>query len=158
MFICSTTQTRTKDVQNILETPENVRSENIHVPNLGNRKHTKEPLFLSTQIFFGTMRLFLKIFGLHQRVSPSFVSTFRNTRDVKKIPKGSTFYIFRHCDPVQKSRFKFFFQKLFKISQGFSFNFFHILQLTVASQRPKSRPSIRRRYFLCTRRYYLQSC
>ena len=41
-------------------------------------------------------------FGFHQRVSSSFVSIFCNTMDVKKIPKGPPFYIFRqwHCSKI----------------------------------------------------------
>ena len=62
---------------------------------------------------FSSALCVLKFFGLHQRVSPSFVSTFCNKRDVKN-PKGSPFYIFRHCDTVEKSQFLIFFRKFFR--------------------------------------------
>ena len=59
--------------------------------------------------------------------------------DVKKIPKGP-FYIFRHCDIVQKSRFKKFFRDFFPVPKGLPFIFFHILQPAGVSQSPKGPP------------------
>ena len=56
------------------------------------RKHTKDPPL--APLFFGTMRLFLKFFGLHQRVPPSFVSIFCNTMDVKKPQRVPPFTFF----------------------------------------------------------------
>ena len=95
--------------------PENVRNKNIL--NLENRKHTKDPSYgVFHSDFFRHYATFLNFFGLHQRVSPSFVSILCNN-ECQKIPKGPLFYIFRHCDTVQRSHFKFF-RKFSKISQG----------------------------------------
>ena len=66
------------------------------------RKHTKDPTL--APLFFGTMRLFLKFFGLHQRV-PLHLFRYFATKWMSKNPQGSPFYIFRHCDTVQKSHF-----------------------------------------------------
>ena len=54
--------------------------------------------------FFRHNVTFFEVFGFHQIVSPLFVSIFCNTIDSKKIP----FYIFWHCDTVQKSHLKIF--------------------------------------------------
>ena len=74
-----------------------------------------------TSIFFGTMRLFLKFFGLHQKVSPSFVSVFCNTimSKIQRVP----LYFFRHCDTVQKSHFQNFFGNFQKSPKDPLFNF-----------------------------------
>ena len=64
------------------------------------RKHTKDPTL--APLFFGTMRLFLKFFGLHQRV-PLHLFRYFATQWMSKIRKGSPLFIFRHCDTVQKS-------------------------------------------------------
>ena len=52
----------------------------------------------------------------------------------------SPFYIFRHCDTVQKSHFKIFLGNFFQSLKGPPFNFFHILQPAGVSQSPKGPP------------------
>ena len=86
------------------------------------------------------MRLFLKLFGLHQRVPPSFFSTFCNTMDVKKIPKGPPFYIFRHCDTVQKSHFKNFLGNFFKSPKGCTSIFFSYFATSWSFTKPEGSP------------------
>ena len=56
--------------------------------------------------------------------------------DVKKIAE-SPFYIFRHCDTVEKSHFLHFFGKFFLVPKGSPFKFFHILQPAGVPQSPK---------------------
>ena len=110
-----------------------VQKKNIDVQNLENI--LKIPLWcFSLGFFFGTIRLFLNLFGLHQRVSPSFLSIFCNTMDVKKSQRVPLLH-FWYCDTVQKYTFKNFLWKFSKISQGEIF--FHNLQPTGVSQCPK---------------------
>ena len=54
--------------------------------------------------------------------------------------KGSPFYIFRHCDTVQKSHFKIFLGNFFQSLKGPPLIFFHILQPAGVSQSPKGPP------------------
>ena len=66
----STTTTGKTHVQNTLETSETHPKQKTH-RRPEPRKHTKDLLQLSWYFqleFFGTMRLFLKTFGLHQRI------------------------------------------------------------------------------------------
>ena len=99
-------------MQNLLETPEPRPKQKHRRPEP--RKHTKDPpLVFFTRIFFGTMRLFFKLFGLHNRVSPSFDSIFCNT--MSKNPKGSPFTFF---GTVTMFKNLIFFGKFLKISQG----------------------------------------
>ena len=58
----------------------------------------------------------------------------------QKIPKGPPFYIFRHCDTIQKSHFKIFLGNIFQSLKGPPFNFFHILQPAGVLQSPKGPP------------------
>ena len=59
---------------------------------------------------------------------------------MSKNHKGSPFYIFRHCDTVQKSHQKKFLGKFFHVSKG-SPQFFKIfLQPAGVSQSPKGPP------------------
>ena len=103
------------------------------------RKNSKDPspfgVFHSD--FFGTMRIFLKFHGLHQRV-PLRLFRYVAKQSCQKIPKGPLFTFFG-TDTVQKSHFQNF-SEIFKISQGSPFNFFHILQITGVSQSSKGLP------------------
>ena len=102
------------------------------------RKHTKDPTL--APLFFGTMRLFLKFFGLHQRV-PLHLFRYFATQWMSKNRKGSPFYIFRHCDTVQKSHLKIFLGNFFMSPKGPPFNFFfNFLQPAGVSQSPKGPP------------------
>ena len=80
-------------------------------------------VFHSDFVSLGTMRL-LKLFGLHRRVSPLFVSMFCFTRDFKKSQRESRFAIFGAVILVKKISFFKIFRKLFKISRGSTFTFF----------------------------------
>ena len=109
------------------------QNKNIDVQNLENRI----PLWCSSLGFFSTLCDFLlKFFGFHQRVSPSFVSIFCNTMDVKKSQRVP-FTFFGTVTPFKNLILKIFFRKFFKISQGSPFNFFHTIQPTGVSQSPK---------------------
>ena len=100
------------------------------------RKHTKDPTL--APLFFGTMRLFLKFFGLHQRVPPSFDILQHN--GCQKIPKGPPFTFFGTVTLFKNHFFQKFFEKFFKVTKGSPFNFFHTLQPTGVSQSPKGPP------------------
>ena len=86
-----------------------VQNENIDVQNLEN---IGSPLMFFTRIFFGTMRLFLKFFGFHQRVSPSFFRYF------------ATQWMSKNSPPLLQFSALWFLRKFFKISQGFPLIFF----------------------------------
>ena len=118
LFICSTTSTWTTNVQTYSKRQNVVQNKNIDVQNLENIQGSFD---VFPRIFFGTMRLFLKFFGLHQSFSPSFVSIFCNN-GCQKIPKGPTFYIFRNCD-TSKISFSIFFPENFYLPR-FPLNFF----------------------------------
>ena len=85
-------------------------------PTSRNSKTYRDPPFGHLRVFhlnfFGTMRLFLKFFGLHQ-TAPLHLVRYFATEWILKNQKGSPFYIFRHCDSVQKSHFLIFFSKFF---------------------------------------------
>ena len=125
MFICSTMSNLNNFEPQQLEPQKRVQNEKKKQNRRPEpRNHTKDPPL--APLFFGTMRLFLKLFGLHQRVPLSFVSTFCNTMDVKN----------PNCDAVQKSHYKFFLD-MFSIPQRAPFIFFHILQPVGVSQSLK---------------------
>ena len=121
-LFCSFVQQHQLRTSKTYSKPQNlVQNKNITVQNLENI--LKIPLWcFSLGFFLAQCDFFKKFFGLHQRVSPSFVSIFSNTMDVKKSQRAP-FYNFRHRGTVQKSYLKYF-RKFFKISQGSPFNFF----------------------------------
>ena len=83
LFICSTTSNLNNFKPQQLQPQKRVQNEKKKQNRRPQpRKHTKDPTL--APLFFGTKRLFLKFFGLHQRVPPSFVSIFCNTMVVKK--------------------------------------------------------------------------
>ena len=84
--------------------------------------------------FFGTMELYVKIFGLHQRVLQSFVLIFCSRMDVKN-PSGSPLLPFSALTPFKNLVFDFF-RNFSQVSQGFFLQFFHILQQTGISKSP----------------------
>ena len=103
LFICSTTSNLNNFEPQQLEPQKRVQNEKKKQNRRPEpRNHTKGPPI--APLFFGTMRLF-ETFWIASQGPPSFVSTFCNTMDVwmSKTPKGSPFYIFWHCDTVQKS-------------------------------------------------------
>ena len=80
-----------------------------HVQNLENT--LRIPL---SPTFFRHYATFLNFFGLHQG-SPLHLFRYFATQWMSKNLKGSPFYIFRHCDTVQKSHLKKNFGKFFKV-------------------------------------------
>ena len=66
------------------------------------RKHTKDPtlapLFLAPADFF-------EIFWIAPKGPPLICFDILQHNGCQKIPEGPPFYIFRHCDTVQKSHF-----------------------------------------------------
>ena len=97
---------------------------------------SKTPFGVFQSDFF---RHYATFFEFHQRVSPSFASIFCNTMDIKKSQRAP-FYIFRHCDAVQKSHFQIFFRKFLNISQGPPFNFFSNFATNWSFTKPKGSP------------------
>ena len=78
-----------------------VQNKNIDVQNLENIG-PPPPFGVFHSDFFRHYATFMNFFVFHKRVSPSFVSIFCTTMDVKKSQRVPL-YIFRHCDTVQKS-------------------------------------------------------
>ena len=112
-----------------------VQNKNINVQNLEN---IGSPSWCYSLGFFSELcDFFLKFFGFHQRFSPSFVSIFCNTMDVKKFQRVTTFTFFG-SDTVQKSHLKFFseiFQNLPKVP-SFFFIFCNQLEFHKAQRVP----------------------
>ena len=128
LFICSTTSNLNNFKPQQLESQKRVLNEKKKQNRCPEpRNHAKDPPIAA--LFFGTMRTFLKLFGLHQRVPLHLFRHFatqwmsKGQMDVK-IPKGPPFYIFRHCDTVQKSHLKIFLGNFFKSPKGSPFFIF----------------------------------
>ena len=139
LFICSTTSNLNnfkpqqlqpqKRVQNGKKKKQNRRPEP--------RKQTKNPHI--APLFFGTMRLF-ETFWIAPKGPPFICFDILQHNGCQKIAKGPPFYIFRHCDTVQKSHFKNFFE-IFSCPQRVPLHFFlHFLQPAGVSQSPKVPP------------------
>ena len=107
-----------------------IQNKNIDVQNLEN---IGSPLWCFSLGFFSAVRLLLKLFGFHQRVSPSFLKIFCNTMDVKKSQRVTPFTNFGTVTLFKNLDFKIF-SNFFNVSKGSSFKFFEILQLTGVSQ------------------------
>ena len=124
LFICSTTSNLNNFKPQQLQPQKRVQNEKKKQNRRPQpRKHTKDPTL--APLFFGTMRLFLKFFGLHQRVPPSFVSIFCNTMDVKKSQRVPPFTFFGTVT-LFKNLMKIFFGKFFHVSKGSPVQFFKI--------------------------------
>ena len=78
------------------------------------------PLVFFTCIFFRHHATFFEVFWIPPKGLPFVCFDILQHNGCEKIPKAP-FYIFRHCDTVQKSHF---FRKFCKISQRSPFNFF----------------------------------
>ena len=130
LFICSTTSNLNNFKTQQLQTQKKKQNRRPEP-----RKHTKDPPI--APLFFGTMRLF-ETFWIAPKGPPSFVSIFCNTMDVKKSQRVP-FYIFRHCDTVQKSHFKNFFGKFFHVPKG-SPIFFHFFATSWSFTKPEGSP------------------
>ena len=85
------------------------------------------------------MRLFLKFFGLHQRVPPSFVSIFCKTMDVKISQRVPSFTFFGTVTLFKNLILKNFSGNFF-MSPKAPLQFFHFLQTAGVSQSPKGAP------------------
>ena len=72
------------------------------------------------------MRLFFEVFWIAPEGPPFICFDILQHNGCQKIAKGPPFYIFRHCDTVQKSHLKFFFGKFFHVSKGSPLQFFKI--------------------------------
>ena len=86
------------------------------------------------------MRLFLKLFGLHQRAPPLFFFDILKHNGCQKISKGPPFYIFGTVALFKNHILKFFLGCFFQSLKGPPFIFFHILQPAGVSQSPKGPP------------------
>ena len=96
------------------------------------RKHILAPLFFST---------FFEVFWIAPEGPPFICLDILQHNGCQKIAKGPPFYIFRHCDTVQKSHSKNFFGKFFHVSKGSPLRFFsNFLQPAGVSQSPKGPP------------------
>ena len=98
--------------------PQNlVENKNIDVQNLENIG----PLWCFSLGFFSALcDFFLKLFGFHQRVSPSIFSIFCITMDLKKSQRVPSFTIFGTVTLFKN--FKIF-SIFFNVSKGSPFNF-----------------------------------
>ena len=86
------------------------------------------------------MRLFFEVFWIAPEGPPFICFDILQHNGCQKIAKGPPFYIFRHCDTVQKSHLNFFW-KFFHVSKRSPFIFLKIfLQPAGVSQSPKGPP------------------
>ena len=121
LFICSTTSNLSNFKPQKLQPQKRVQNEKKKQNRRPQpRKHPKDSTL--APLFSALCDFFLNFFRLHQRVPFSIVSIFCNTMDVKKFLKDPPFYIFRHCDTVQKSHLKFLW-KYFHVSKRSPFIF-----------------------------------
>ena len=132
LFICSTTSNFNNFKPQQLQPQKRVQNEKKKQNRRPHRrKHTLAPLFFST---------FLKFFGLHQSVPPSFVSIFCNTMDVKKMQRVPPFTFFGTVT-LFKNLIKKNFGKFFHVSKGSPIQFFsNFFQPAGVSQSPKGPP------------------
>ena len=87
------------------------------------------------------MRLFFEIFWIAPKDAPFICFDILQHNGCQKIAKGPPFYIFRHCDTVQKSHFKKFFWEIFSCLQRVPLQFFsNFLQPAGVSQSPTGLP------------------
>ena len=121
---------------------QNTRTSEVRPKRKEKTKHAQNlENTLRIPLFFGTMRLFLKFFGLHQRVPPSFVSIFCNTNGCQKIPKGlftkgPPFTFFGTVTLFKNHILKRFFGKFFKVKGSHPFT---ILSLRYGADFGRSR-------------------
>ena len=102
------------------------------------RATTKFVVIPRVYFSLGFFSYFLKNFLDSIKGSPFVCFDILQHHGCQKFPKDPPFYIFRHCDTVQKSYFKFFLGNFHKFLKGPLF--FHILQPTGVSQSPKGPP------------------
>ena len=131
LFICSTTSNLNNS--NLKSASKTKRRNKTDVRNL------EITLRIPHSTLFSALCDFFETFWIAQTVPPSFFRHFA-TQWKSKNPKGPPFYIFRHCDTVQKSHFQNFFWEIFSSPQRAPPHFFHILQPAGVSQSPKGPP------------------
>ena len=138
LFICSTTSNLNNFKPQQLQPQKRVQNEKKKQNRRPEpRKHTKNPHIAP---LFSALWDFLKLFGLHQRVTPSFVSIFCNTMDVEKSQKVPPFTFFGTVTLFKNLILKKFLGKFFHVSKGSPSFFFHFLQPAGVSQSPKGPP------------------
>ena len=138
MFICSTTSNLNNFKPQQLQPQKRVQNKKKKQNRRPQpRKHTKDPTL--APLFFGTMRLFLKFFGLHQRVPPSFVSIFCNTMDVKNSQRVPTFTFFGTVT-LFKNLIQNFFGNFFMSPKGPPFNFLKFFATSWSFTKPERSP------------------
>ena len=118
LFICSTTSNLNNFKPQQLQPQQRVQNEKKKKQNRRPefRNHTKDPPIAPS--FFRDYATFLKLFGLHQRVPPSFVSIFCNIMDVKKSQRVPPFTFFGIVTLFKNLIFKNFLGKFFKSPKG----------------------------------------
>ena len=113
LFICSTTSNLNNFKPQQLQPQKRVQNEKKKQNRLPEpRKHTKNPHI--APVFFGTVRPF-ETFWIAPKGHPFIYFDILQHNGCQKIAKCPPFYIFRHCDTVQKSNFKKFFGKFFHV-------------------------------------------
>ena len=138
LFICSTTSNLNNFKPQQLQPQKRVQNEKKKQNRRPEpRKHTKNPH--TAPLFFGTMRLF-EPFWSAPKGHPFICFDILQHNGCQKIAKGPPFYIFRHCDTVQKSQFKNFLGIFFMSPKGPPLIFFSFLQPAGVSQSPKGPP------------------
>ena len=109
LFICSTTSNFNNFKPQQLQPQKRVQNEKKKQNRRPQpRKHTLAPLFFST-IF--------EVFWIAPEGPPFICFDILQHNGCQKIAKGPPFYIFRHCDTVQKSHSKKFFWEIFSCLQ-----------------------------------------
>ena len=112
-----------------------VQNKNIDVQNLENIGNPPRCFSFG---FFSALCDFFEIFWIPPKGLPFVCFDILQHKGCQKNPKGSLFYIFWHCDTVQKSHFKIFSRKFFKISQGSPF--FSYFATNWSFTKPKRSP------------------
>ena len=138
LFICSTTSNLSNFEPQQLEPQKRVQNEKKK-PNRRTepRNHTEDPPIAPT--FFGTMRLFLKLLGLHQRVPLHFFRHFA-TQCMSKIPKGPPFTFFGTVTLFKNLIKKFFLGNFFQVPKKLPFNFLSYFATSWSFTKPEGSP------------------
>ena len=97
------------------------------------RNHTEHPPI--APLFFGTMRLFWNFLDC-TKGSPFICFDILQHNGCQKIPKGPPFYIFRHCDTVDKSH-SWIFLEIFSSPQMAPLQFFSYFATSWSFTKPE---------------------
>ena len=138
LFICSTTSNFNNFKPQQLQPHKCVQNEKKKQNRRPEpRKHTKNTHV--APLFFGTMRLF-ETFWIAPKGPPFICFHILRHNGCQKIATGPPFYIFRHCDTVQKSHLKNFFGKFFHVPKWSPFNFFSFFVTSWSFTKPEGSP------------------